>query len=93
MKTNRRTTVLGNTNWDSNIKGIVVLQKNYNAHSPEWNVYCCDRKDAAGLERLVDTLDLILNNKQGKATRPTNRMITSVIKLTFPTLDIGALDT
>lgn len=78
--------------WDSIIEGIVILRGNFNVHSPDWNIHCGERTDATGLEGLVDTYNLILNIEPGKATRPTQRKITSIINLTFTTHDIGVLN-
>lgn len=48
--------------------------------------------DTAGLERLVYAYDMIFYNEPGKATRPTQRKLASIIDLTFTTLNIGALN-
>lgn len=47
----------------------------------------------AGLEVLIERHDLILNNEPTGAIRLTCRNTTSIINLTFITLEIGALDT
>lgn len=41
----------------------------------------------------MDAYNLILNNEPGKATRPTQRKMTSIIDLTYTTTEVGALDT
>lgn len=79
-------------NWD-NIEGGVVILGDDNAHSLKWNLHCGERRDAAGLETLIKRHGLILNNELGVATRPTRSRRTSIIDLTFTTLDIGAPDT
>lgn len=48
---------------ESNIEGRLVILGNLNAQSPDCNMYCGKRLNVMGLERLVDTDYLILNNK------------------------------
>lgn len=47
----------------------------------------------ARLKRVLNVHDLILNNKPGKTILPTWRKTTLIIKLTFTTAEVDALDT
>lgn len=70
----------------------MVILGEFNAHSQNMNVYWEEGRDAAELEQLVDTYNLIVNNELEKATRPTRSKITSIINLRYTTPDIGILD-
>lgn len=78
--------------WDSIIEGRVVLLSDFNAYSLDRNVHYSKISDAMELGRLVNTHNLILNNKSGNATGPTRRKTTTIINFKFITTDIGALD-
>lgn len=39
MRGNTRRRVLAEADWDKIIKGGVVLQGDFNAHSPDWNIH------------------------------------------------------
>lgn len=67
-KTRRR--ALAGGEWSTIIEGRVVLLRDFNGHSPEWNINCGERGDAVRLERLVEAYDRIMNNEPVKATRP-----------------------
>lgn len=69
--------------WDSFIESRVALIGNLNAYSQDWIIHCKEIRDAAELERLVDTYHLILSNEPEKATRSTQRKMTLMIDLTF----------
>lgn len=73
-------------------EGRVVLLRDINAHSPQWNVHCRERRDTAGLKTLIEEYNLICNNKPGRAIRLTRGQITSIIDPTFTTSELSALD-
>lgn len=88
-----RRQALADVNWDRLMRGRVILLGDFNVPSPEWNLPCGEKRDARGLEALIEEHDLIFNSKPGRATKLTQRDITSIIDLTFTTAEIGALDT
>lgn len=71
----------------------VILLGDFNAHSSEWNLHSGEKRDAAGLEALIEGYNPTLNNEPGEATNPTQRRITSITDLTSTTRDVGVLDT
>lgn len=74
------------------MEGKVILLKDFNDHSLEWNLHCGERRDTAGLKTLIERHDLILNNEPGKVTRLTHWTTTAINNLKFTTTDIGELD-
>lgn len=81
-----------NADCDNIIEGRVVFLGNFNIHCQDRNVHCGEKRYVAGLERPVNTNDLILNNESGKPTLPTERRTTSIIDLLCINSDNGALD-
>lgn len=49
----------------------VIMLENFNAHNPKWNLHCGEKRDAAGLEALIERHDLTLNNESERTTRYT----------------------
>lgn len=43
----------------------------FNAYSPDWILHWGKKRNAAGLEALIEGRDLILNNEPRRAIRPT----------------------
>lgn len=70
------------------IEGRVALLGDFNVHSIDQNMYCAERRYGTGVERMVDTLDPVLNNTPGNATLPTLRKMTSIIDLIFTILKL-----
>lgn len=89
VESSTRRRVLAGTSLDSIIERKVVILREFNAHSTEWNLHCRERRDMAGLETLVKKHDLILNKEPAVATRPTRNSRISIINLTFKTPDMG----
>lgn len=74
------------------MEGRAILLGDFNANSPEWNLHCGERRDATGLETLIERHELILNNELGKTTGLTHQKTKSIIDLMFNTHRIGVLD-
>lgn len=49
-----RRRVLVQVKWNSLLEGSVIVQVDFNTHSPEWIIHCGERWDDAGLEALVE---------------------------------------
>ena len=61
-----------------------------NAHSPVWNSHCHRRQNATILENLIEEFGLLINNKPGRATRPSSREI-SIIDFALSSPQLGPL--
>lgn len=61
----------------------MVVLGNVNAYSLHWNVYCGERIDKMGLERLMNAHDLILNQESGKATRITTGSLAKRVQAVY----------
>lgn len=83
---------LGNTKWDWILEGSTVLLGNLNTHSLHCNIHYRERRGAAGLEAPIETLDLICENEREKLTRPTRGQVTSIIVLTFTSIELIAME-
>lgn len=87
---NTRRIAMADTDWDSIIEDRVIILGDFMAHSPEWNPYVGERRDAASHENPIETHDLIMNNETGVVTGPTGSSRMSIIDLTFTTPNIVA---
>lgn len=90
---NTRRRALTDTDWNSIIEYREILLGDLNANRLEGNVYCGERRDTAGLQRLVETYDLIRKNKPETATWPTWWKMTLFIDLTYMTSNKDPLHT
>lgn len=70
----------------------MVLLRDFNVHSPEWNIHSGEKRDAARLVKLIESYNLILNNEEGKEMWLTQAEITSIIDLAVTTRDIRNID-
>lgn len=59
---------LADADLDSIIEVTVVVLRDFDIHTPDWNVHLYEMRDAAGLERLIDAYDMILNYQRGNVT-------------------------
>lgn len=72
----------------------VVFLSDFNAHNMDWNINNgSERREVAGIEKLMDTYHLILNKEKEMTIRHTQRKTTSILDWTFTTPEISALDT
>ena len=61
-----------------------------NAHSLIWNSHYHRRQNATILEDIIEQFGLLINNKPGRATRPSSREI-SIIDLAISSPQLGPL--
>lgn len=62
MGSTSQSRVLADANWNSPVEGRVILLRDINVQSPEWNLHCGEKREAAGIEALIEEYNLILNN-------------------------------
>ena len=76
--------------WRLVIKGRVLIVGDMNAHSPAWNPHCRQKGNAAPLEDLIDSYELIVNNDTDFPTRSSSPGM-SIIDLALTSPELGPL--
>jgi hypothetical protein len=76
--------------WKPILRGRVILLRDFNAHSSAWDPLISLYIEAGSLEQIIEDYNLILNNEP-KAITKLGKIKSSIINLTFTTLDIGPL--
>lgn len=93
MSSTSRRPAIADASCGSLIESRVILLGDFNAHGPEWNLPCGEKRNTADLKALIERYSLILNKQPGEATRHTQRSTTSIIDHTFTRLEVVVRNT
>ena len=88
--TTRVRRVIEDMSWTSIIRGRVLIVGDVNAHSTMWNPHCRQSKNAAFLEELIESFELVVNNDTDFLTCLLSQGI-SIIYLALTSPELGVL--